>query len=252
MNDTNRNNVPTSKATGNLKQTAYEVIKEKLICCEYAPNTILNESQLAADLNLSRTPVREALSLLEQEGYIQILPKKGILVTDITLNDVLQVFQARIELEPVALKLSADRIPVEQLVHYRDKLVAFDAVSHPIEAFALDTEMHMLFIDYCGNRFLTDMMHKVMDQNSRIVIASNQLSHHIHEAKFEHTQILQSLIDRKFDDAALQMRSHLMNCRQATIDYLCKSPLFAGARNEPAYNGYTLDFSRLHTLGGVQ
>ena len=107
--------------TGNrdLKNHAYQIIKERLINCIYEPGSFINESQLAADLGLSRTPVREAINRLESEGLVKVMPKKGIFVSDIQLSDVLQIFQARIEIEPVALGMAAPHLPTEELLHFR-------------------------------------------------------------------------------------------------------------------------------------
>ena len=88
-----------------LKNKAYETIKERLLDCTYEPGTLLNEARLAEDLGFSRTPVREAISRLESDGFVKIMPKKGIYVSDILLSDVLQIFQTRIEIEPVALRM---------------------------------------------------------------------------------------------------------------------------------------------------
>lgn len=237
-----------ASAKRNLKQQAYEILKRKLIFCEYPPKSILNESQLAADLNLSRTPIREALALLEQDGYIQVLPKKGIYVTDVTLNDVLQIFEARIELEPISLKLAAPKLPVPTLLDFKNKLEACDDHTDPIEGFALDTGMHLFFIDYCGNPFIIDALHKVMDRNNRAVIASNQLKHHIHDAKMEHIDILQTVLDRKYDEAVQKMRAHIQNCRSATIEFLSHAPTGASDLDNASgrsYTSYMQDISSL-------
>ena len=93
----------------NLKLQAYSILKKKIISCEYQPGSMLNEAQLAEELGFSRTPIREAISILEMEGFLCIVPKKGILVTDILLSDIVQIFQARMEIEPIALKLAGDR-----------------------------------------------------------------------------------------------------------------------------------------------
>lgn len=67
----------------NLKVQAYNTLKNKIVTCEYAPGSMLNETQLATELGFSRTPIREAISILELEGFLSIVPKNGILVTDI-------------------------------------------------------------------------------------------------------------------------------------------------------------------------
>ena len=73
---------------------------------EYPPGSLLNEAQLSIELGVSRTPIREALNRIEHEGFIKILPKKGILVTEVSLNDVLHIFGARLEIEPIALRMA--------------------------------------------------------------------------------------------------------------------------------------------------
>ena len=74
----------SSRTTSNkdFKNHVYTILKERLIDCIYPPDSMLNEAQLASDLNLSRTPVREAISRLEMDGFIKIIPKKGIYVTN--------------------------------------------------------------------------------------------------------------------------------------------------------------------------
>ena len=61
----------------NLKNKAYSVIKERIISCQYKPNSFLNEADLIQEIDASRTPIREALNKLEQEGFVKIIPKKG-------------------------------------------------------------------------------------------------------------------------------------------------------------------------------
>ena len=72
----------------NLKTQAYNTIRQKIATCEYAPGTFLNEELLTTELGLSRTPVRDALSRLEQEGLIEIKPKKGIIVMPLSINTI--------------------------------------------------------------------------------------------------------------------------------------------------------------------
>ena len=72
----------------NLKTQAYNTIRQKIVTCEYAPGTFLNEELLTTELGLSRTPVRDALSRLEQEGLIEIKPKKGIIVMPLSINTI--------------------------------------------------------------------------------------------------------------------------------------------------------------------
>lgn len=102
----------------NLKVQAYNTLKNKIVTCEYAPGSMLNEAQLATELGFSRTPIREAISILEMEGFLSIVPKKGILVTDILLSDIVQIFQARMEIEPITLKMAGPHMRKEEVMKW--------------------------------------------------------------------------------------------------------------------------------------
>ncbi len=179
----------------------------------------MNEAQLAADLGASRTPVREAISRLEMEGFVKIMPKKGIYVTDISLNDVLQIFQTRIEIEPIAVRLAAPHLPREELLAFCGK---FKGEAPDIQnGFRLDTAMHLFIIEHCGNRYIIDMMHRIFDENTRVIISSKQNQVQIHDARLEHLDILNSLLDKDTERAIALMQSHIENCRKAALDYFC-------------------------------
>jgi len=206
---------PASRKT--LKDQAYRILKEKLVNCEFPPGSMLNEAQLSAELGFSRTPIREAISVLETEGYLQIVPKKGILVTDILLSDVLQIFQARMEIEPITLKMAGPNLPTEELIKWRDKFL-----NKPPDfenGFRTDTAMHMFIIEHCNNSYIIEMMKKIFDKNMRIIISSKQNRVHIEEAYKEHIEILNALIDKDYEYGASLMQKHVNNCRRAALDY---------------------------------
>ena len=206
-------------ANKDLKNHTYCILKERLVNCIYLPGTLLNEAQLAADLGASRTPVREAISRLEMEGFVKIMPKKGIYVTDISLNDVLQIFQTRIEIEPIAVRLAAPHLPREELLAFCGK---FKGEAPDIQnGFRLDTAMHLFIIEHCGNRYIIDMMHRIFDENTRVIISSKQNQVQIHDARLEHLDILNSLLDKDTERAIALMQSHIENCRKAALDYFC-------------------------------
>ena len=108
------------KNTG-LTDYVYEKIKQRLITCEYAPNSVLNEAQIAAELGCSRTPTREAIIQLERQGFLHIIPKKGIYVSAITANEIMQIFQARKEIEPVALRMGRANLDNDVLLDFKTR-----------------------------------------------------------------------------------------------------------------------------------
>ena len=104
------------KTETNLKQIAYETIKRKIIHCDYMPNDILSEMMLMEEIDASRTPIREALNMLSQEGLVRIIPKKGIMVLPLTMKEVAMTFEARMLMEPYIIEHYSQYIDHEKLL----------------------------------------------------------------------------------------------------------------------------------------
>lgn len=204
------------------KNALYAELKRKLIHCIYPPGSHLNEAMLTEEYNVSRTPIREAISRLEILGYVKVIPKKGIYVTNVTLEDVLQIFQTRIEIEPLTLKMAYPYLDYNRLIEFRSQ---FSLESNDLnEAYQLDKDMHLYIISCCRNRYLIEMFHKLFDDNTRIVIATKQNKIKIHNATMEHIRILESLIYQKDpNESAELMRTHIIACRDAALRYFSDS-----------------------------
>ena len=84
-----------SEKKDSLKERAYRIIKDKIIRCEYMPGDFLNEKSLIEEIGASRTPIREALNKIEQENLVKIIPKRGVVVSEITMKDISEIFQVR-------------------------------------------------------------------------------------------------------------------------------------------------------------
>src|SRR5918999_630461 len=110
---------PRRSGDRSLARRAYESLKQDILTCLLRPGTQIFEGELAARYGTSKTPVREALNLLGQEGLVQVLPRRGYLVAPITLRDVQEVFQLRLLLETAAAELAAEHITEEGLRQLR-------------------------------------------------------------------------------------------------------------------------------------
>lgn len=207
-----------------MKGSAYDILREKLINCEYRPGSMLNESQLSEELGFSRTPIREALSRISHEGFVRIIPKKGIYVTNISLGDVMQIFQVRLEIEPIALRMAGLNLPESELLNFRD---LFSGEEPDVRVgFRLDTAMHLFIIENCGNHFIIEMMHKVFDENTRVIISSKQNQVKIHDARMEHLKVINYLLEKDIDRAQQAMREHVECCRKAAFDFFYSMQAF--------------------------
>ncbi len=200
-----------------LGNKTYIAIKEKLISCEYPPGSMLNELQLAKEFDSSRTPVREAIKLLQSEGFVMVLPKKGIYVTEISLKTIIEIFQVRSEIEPLTLRLGAEDILAD-----KDKLIEFKKLyenSATSElSYKYDEEMHLYLISQCKNSYIINMMNQIYDINARIIVASKKNREHINLAKEEHIEILNVLLKDDVEAASALMKNHIKNCYKNALD----------------------------------
>ena len=204
-----------------LKQQAYDEIKRKIVTCEYAPNTLLNEELLREELHVSRTPIRDALSRLEQKGLITILPKKGIMVSSLSINDINMVFEVRMMYEPYALLHYGSRIPYSVLTHSYELLSDLDAMSEDWAFFQADDAFHAAVVQAIGNRFLLQTYEWIQDQNLRFRVMTGQTSGpRLEDTSKEHTRILEACLKKDWSEAASAMKDHLINSKNATFDLL--------------------------------
>lgn len=200
----------------NLKKLAYSTIKEKIISCEYPPGELLNENLLAAELKISRTPIREALSHLQEEGFIKIMLKKGIMVSTISIADMRQVYQIRIELEPFGVRLAGPQLKSKELLHYRELFMNQLDDGDMLERLETDTSFHRYIAMNCNNKYLLQILNRVLDENKRISIFNNNIERveHSHD---EHLKLIDALLTNDYDYSAKVMRSHIENCRDSAF-----------------------------------
>ena len=98
-----------------LREVVFDSLREAIINGTLRPGERMMEIQMAEELGVSRTPVREAIRKLELEGFVVMLPRKGAYVAGISLKDIADVFEVRASLEALASGLAAERITGEEL-----------------------------------------------------------------------------------------------------------------------------------------
>jgi len=101
--------VPLSRSSRQLHSLAYALLKERIISNRYPGGSHILEEQLAADLGISRTPLKEALVNLQAEGLVRMIPRRGVLVVPLTATDVIEIYTVLEALEDLAVRLIGDR-----------------------------------------------------------------------------------------------------------------------------------------------
>jgi len=149
----------------------YNTLRDRIIYLDYPPGHMLKEQELAKEFGVSRTPLRTVLFRLEWEHLVKILPRTGILVMELELNTITNVFQARLELEAVIGSMAAERFTK---LHFKklDELILecenlFDN-KDPKTLATLDMNNKQLFYDAAGNPFLTEMSDRLYSLTFRL------------------------------------------------------------------------------------
>lgn len=206
--------------TETLKERAYYFIKEKIINCEYKPGMLLNEELLKDEINASRTPIRDAISRLEQENLVRILPKKGIMVSELSIREINSIYEARLLLEPYVIQTYGNRIPEERYLEFMKIFSAAPSgVSDNLQMYQTDDELHQLFIDVSENDYLIGAYERIFNQNKRLRILSGIKSENrMRETQEEHKRIIECCMGRDWEGAAKRMKKHLLNSRKASFD----------------------------------
>jgi DNA-binding GntR family transcriptional regulator len=206
-----------------LKERAYRSLKHTILYDLSGGDSVVIE-ELAAQLGISRTPVREALLALEREGLVVSIPNRGTFVAIPGAEEVREIYQVRGALESLAAKLATPLIPDEELENLR---IDFDSAQKGIEAgdfnlyLQCDTKLHKLIFQYAGNEVLTQFIENLEDRVYRIRInARRRATQHLIQAHKEHRAVLDALIERDAEEAELQMKTHLKKDAKRLADIL--------------------------------
>ena len=142
-----------------LTETVLEHLRERIVSGDLKLGAPLSERALAESLDVSKTPVREALAQLKTEGLVTIVPQRGASVFTLGAREILEICEFRLAIESTALRLSVDRNR-EALVAEMARIVASmrdaHAAGHIRQYLRLDTEFHAAFFRHCDNNYLRD------------------------------------------------------------------------------------------------
>lgn len=144
-----------------LTEQAYQRLEEMIVTLRLAPGAVLSEQALAAELDIGRTPIREALQRLAREGLVVVLPRKGILVADTDPRKQLLVLEVRREIERLLARAGAARASDGQREQFRaiaDGMEAAAASNDDISFLRLDREMNALLAEAAHNDYATRTM----------------------------------------------------------------------------------------------
>jgi DNA-binding GntR family transcriptional regulator len=151
-----------------LKDRVYQNIKFQIIRGVLKPGIRLLEVEISKAMNISRAPIREAFNRLEEEGFVTIIPRKGVAVSKITAQVIENIFEIRETLESLAVKKSIGKISIEKLEKVGESFKKFVDKStnteNCIQYLTLDKKFHDLLSQNCGNKKLIELLANFQEQ----------------------------------------------------------------------------------------
>lgn len=205
-----------SEKKDSLKEKAYRIIKNKIIRCEYLPGDFLNEKALIEEIGASRTPIREALNKIEQENLVKIIPKRGVVVSEITMKDISQIFQVRECIEPYVVRNSVHFYEEDVLRDFKKKFERLDTsggYDSLVAFYDVDNDFHTYLISMAHNKFFSQVMESVYVQNQRVRLIMGRIGYSTDTIKTEHITLIDALLSHDAEKASRIIAQHIENSK---------------------------------------
>ena len=197
-------------------ERAYRHIKTLILSAELPPGAPINEVQFARELEISRTPLREAIRQLEHDGLIVRYPNKGVFVRQMAMKEFFEIWQIREWLEPLACEIAARNIAESALKELGEELLRLRETNPGIEEYEIhhriDVQLHSLILEAAGNQTLTKLIDGLSDRimHIRMVHTPERLQASV----AEHMEIISGFLAGDPMMASDAMRKHLENARE--------------------------------------
>lgn len=199
-----------------LKDIAYESIKEKIIEEQYQPGEVLSERTLINDLEMSKTPIKSALTRLEAEGFVSVTSKQGILIHDLSAEKINDIYNLRIALETFNCNQIYSRINEHQLEQLQENIKRTKEAANnlDVKAFAnLDHEFHLLVSRMADNQEITRILLNYQDHLRRITLRHlGKEPKRVQKFYEDHLRLFEALSKHQQESVEI-MREHLQESK---------------------------------------
>lgn len=193
-------------------------LRRRIVDADYRPGERLTEERLAEDFGVSRNPVREALRVVEAEGFVEVQPRRGAVVATPDEATMRDMFAVRVLLEPLAARLAAERATDEELRSLRGLLDLARAATEDDDygrVAELNTALHARVVELSGNRWLMQFS-LAMYRHVHWVFRLGAPIRAVHSWK-EHVRLVEALERREPDAAERAAAEHVLAAQHAAI-----------------------------------
>jgi DNA-binding GntR family transcriptional regulator len=193
-----------------LADRAYVELRDQILTLALPPGAPINEERLGRELQLGRTPLREAIKRLALENLISVYPRRGTFVTEINITDLAHISDVRVQLEGHAAYRAAQRLTAEQRDELEELLAQVERPDGSGDALmGLDAEVHRFVYRCAGNPYLRETLERYLNLSLRIWYLVLARLPHLFERVLEHRDLLQAIRDGHAERARTIAAEHV-------------------------------------------
>ncbi len=206
-----------------IAEQAYWKIKKDILTCELDAGSQVVQAQLVDRYQMGITPIREALKRIEQEGYLQSIPRYGYVITPITIADVQNIYELRLILEKPSVRLAVNRAPgriLEQIAESANFTYQYRDRESYLQFLSMNTAFHVSIAQASENKKLADMIARTLDEMTRIFNLGLDLRDSGDEMRREHILLTNALLKRDAELAEQILHDQITRSQQRVIERL--------------------------------
>ena len=196
-----------------------DIVRERILKGEYQIGEKIKESSIAQELNVSRTPIREAFKMLEEEGLLDYLPNRGCYAKGFTKRDVSDIYTVREALEEIAMTWACERITDEEIDKLEEQCELMDFYTKMRDVqkiLTMNSSFHDIIYNSTGSRFLAQVLRSYkgyLDKTRKSVFYREEFLDSIQE---EHKAIFEAVKSRDKEQAVIAIKKHLASSKERT------------------------------------
>lgn len=193
-------------------EAVYDEIRRRILRGTLPPDSPLNQDALAPELGVSVTPVREAVRRLEAEGLVEFHAHRSVIVSPLTLREVSEIYDVRLQLDPYAAALATARADEPTLAAI-ERMARSEVSADPLEQTTINRAFHRAIYAESGNRLLTETLDRLWERTDRyrILLVSTEVD--VRAVVREHLEIVAAMQSRRSRLVAKLIRAHVSKAR---------------------------------------
>jgi DNA-binding GntR family transcriptional regulator len=212
-----------------LAERAFATLHEAVVTGVFAPGERLPIEELAEVLEMSPMPIREALRQLDSVGLVENIPHRGARVTELSVDDLREVYEARLALEPIAVRHAAEKFTAEDVTRARALLEAHVKAYRRPDArliWSTHTAFHFALYDAADSRWMMRLIRPLWETSERYRFAMLPVRANLDQRRLEHERILEACAAHHPAEAARELHNHLARTANLIVNQMGAADLF--------------------------